>query len=93
MGEGDLFVNSVTVFICSGLSEPSHCLCLNGTELLAATPANKICVYSTLRSGAEYSTTRLRQDTLKGVLTSMAVLPLNRLLLLAGDSGQISLVC
>lgn len=81
------------LFSSRGLSEPSHCLCLNGTELLAATPANKICVYSALRPDADYSTTRLRQDTLKGVLTSMAVLPLNRLLLLASDSGQISLVC
>lgn len=75
------------------LSEPSHCLCLSGTELLAATPANKVCVYSAFRPDAECSVTRLRQDTLKGVLTSMAVLPLNRLLLLASDSGQISLVC
>lgn len=37
-------------------------------------------------------TSKLKPDVFKGVLSSMAVLPLNRLLLLGADSGNISLL-
>ena len=38
------------------------------------------------------STTKLTNDVFRGVLTTMAVLPMNRLLLLGSDNGQIRLV-
>ena len=38
------------------------------------------------------SVTKLSNDVLRGVLTTMALLPMNRLLLLGADNGQIRLV-
>jgi WD repeat-containing protein 81 len=38
------------------------------------------------------ASSKLKPDVFKGVLSSMEVLPLNRLLLLGADSGHISLL-
>ncbi|XP_049766258.1 WD repeat-containing protein 81 [Schistocerca cancellata] len=80
-------------FPMKGPTEPVHCLMSYGSELISGTTASRIGVHSAVDMDASYTSTRLRSDTFKGVLTSMAVLPLNRLLLLGADSGNITLLC
>jgi WD repeat-containing protein 81 len=40
-----------------------------------------------------FSLSKLQPDYFKGVLTSMAYLPMNRLLLLGADNGEMKLFC
>ncbi|XP_076275041.1 WD repeat domain 81 isoform X3 [Rhynchophorus ferrugineus] len=83
-----------TVCLHRGATEPAHCLCIyERTELISGTTANRVGVHTEISSVSAYSSTKLRGDTFKGVLTSMELLPLNRLLLLGADNGQISLLC
>ncbi|KAK3930332.1 WD repeat-containing protein 81 [Frankliniella fusca] len=79
-------------FHLRGPTEPVHCLGAYCSELISGTTANRIGVHTAVDSAASFSSTRLRSDTFKGVLTTMAVLPLNRLLLLGADSGIITLL-
>ncbi|XP_013199895.1 WD repeat-containing protein 81 [Amyelois transitella] len=76
-----------------GTTEPVHCLSVYYNELISGTTNNRIGVHTSLDQDASFSSTKLRSDTFKGVLTCMAVLPLNRLLLLGSDNGSISLLC
>ncbi|KAJ2946109.1 hypothetical protein O0L34_g5031 [Tuta absoluta] len=76
-----------------GSTEPVHCLSVYYSELISGTTNNRIGVHTSLDTEASFSSTKLRSDTFKGVLTCMSVLPLNRLLLLGSDNGNISLLC
>ncbi|KAL4709964.1 hypothetical protein ACJJTC_003927 [Scirpophaga incertulas] len=76
-----------------GSTEPVHCLAVYYKELISGTTNNRIGVHTSLDQEASFSSTKLRSDTFKGVLTTMAVLPLNRLLLLGSDNGTVSLLC
>ncbi|XP_041978689.1 WD repeat-containing protein 81 [Aricia agestis] len=76
-----------------GTTEPVHCLSVYYNELISGTTNNRIGVHTSLDQEASFSSTKLRSDTFKGVLTCMSVLPLNRLLLLGSDNGTISLLC
>jgi WD repeat-containing protein 81 len=75
------------------VTEPIHCMAVYEQQLISGTTANRIGVHSTLQVSASYSFSKLRQDTFKGVLTAMSLLPLNRLLLLGADNGTINLIC
>jgi WD repeat-containing protein 81 len=79
--------------LMKGPSEPVHCLSVYNTELVSGTTANRIGVHTAIGEHASFSSTRLRSDAFRGVLTAMAVLPLNRLMLLGSDAGHISLLC
>ncbi|XP_075230863.1 WD repeat domain 81 [Lycorma delicatula] len=81
------------LFNLKGPTEPFNCLALYGNELISGTTANRIGVHTAVDVNASFSSTRLRSDTLKGVLNVMELLPLNRMLLLGADTGAISLLC
>ncbi|KAK3878610.1 hypothetical protein Pcinc_016771 [Petrolisthes cinctipes] len=80
-------------FTLRGPTEPVHLMSLYGDELLTGTTANRVGVHTSVSPTASFSSTRLRSDTFRGVLTTMAVLPLNRILLLGADNGTIRLLC
>ncbi|KAH9519567.1 hypothetical protein Btru_003023 [Bulinus truncatus] len=80
--------------VCSSKSqsEPVHCLCLYREQLISATTSNKVSVYANITDTNPTSGSKLRSSAFKGVLTHMAVLPLNKTLLLGSDNGIIRLM-
>jgi len=76
-----------------GATEPVHCMATYEQELVIGTTANRIGVYSAVEMTASFSSSKLKSDAFKGILTAMAVLPLNQLLLLGADNGGITLLC
>ncbi|XP_076671390.1 WD repeat domain 81 isoform X2 [Andrena cerasifolii] len=80
-------------FHMKGSTEPVHCMSLYEQELVIGTTANRVGVYTPIETTASFSSSKLKSDTFKGLLTTMAVLPLNRLLLLGADNGGITLIC
>ncbi|XP_062873099.1 WD repeat-containing protein 81 [Trichomycterus rosablanca] len=74
-------------------SDPIHAFDLYGAEIVAGTVANKIGVYSILDiSASPASYTKLSSENFRGTLTSLAVLPTKRLLLLGSENGAIRLL-
>ncbi|XP_053982258.1 WD repeat-containing protein 81 isoform X2 [Hylaeus volcanicus] len=80
-------------FHMKGSTEPVHCMSTYEQELIIGTTANRVGVYTSIETTASFSSSKLKSDTFKGLLTTMAVLPLNRLLLLGADNGGITLIC
>lgn len=74
-------------------SEPVHAFDLYGSEIVTGTVANKIGVYSMADiSQSPASSTKLSSENFRGTLTSLAVLPTKRLLLLGSENGAIRLL-
>ncbi|XP_023673836.2 WD repeat-containing protein 81 [Paramormyrops kingsleyae] len=74
-------------------SEPIHAFDLYGAEIVTGTVSNKIGVYSmTDISAGPVSSTKLSSENFRGTLTSLAVLPTKRLLLLGSENGAIRLL-
>lgn len=61
--------------------------------LVIGTTANRIGVYTSVDVNAPFSSSKLKSDAFKGVLTAISILPLNRILLLGADNGGITLLC
>ncbi|XP_043262168.1 WD repeat-containing protein 81 [Colletes gigas] len=80
-------------FHMKGSTEPVHCMSTYEQELIIGTTANRVGVYTSIETTASFSSSKLKSDTFKGLLTTMAILPLNRLLLLGADNGGITLIC
>lgn len=80
-------------FHLKGATEPVHCMAIYQQQLISATTANRIGVHTAVDAASSFSSSKLRSDTFRGVITAMAVLPLNRLLLLGADNGGITLLC
>ncbi|XP_064535181.1 WD repeat-containing protein 81 [Drosophila montana] len=74
--------------------EPAHFLQSVGSSLVYATTGNRVGVYADVANSHALNTvTKLRSETFRGVLTSLAVLPLNRAFLAGNESGNIVLLC
>lgn len=86
-------IDSSSFLFNRGTTEPVHCLNIYNDELISGTTGNRIGVHTSVASEASFSSTKLRSDAFKGMLTSMALLPLNRLLLLGAETGVINLLC
>ncbi|XP_072382796.1 WD repeat-containing protein 81 [Diabrotica undecimpunctata] len=80
-------------FHMRGTTEPVHCLSIHNNELISGTTGNRIGVHTSITFEASFSNNKLRGDSFRGLLTSMDYLPLNRLLLLGADTGNINLLC
>ncbi|XP_066219583.1 WD repeat-containing protein 81 [Saccopteryx leptura] len=72
-------------------SDPIHTFDLYGSEVITGTVANKIGVCSLLEPPSQ-STTKLSSENFRGTLTSLALLPTKRHLLLGSDNGVIRLL-
>lgn len=74
-------------------SDPVHALDFYNSEIVTGTMANKVGVYSVADiSLSPVSSTKLSSENFRGTLTSLAVLPIKRLLLLGSDNGAIRLL-
>ncbi|XP_041657149.1 WD repeat-containing protein 81 isoform X1 [Cheilinus undulatus] len=105
--EGNLVISSSTDYTLSvwkdlenkplrqykSQSDPIHAFDLYGPEIVTGTVANKIGVYSMADiSLSPVSSTKLSSENFRGTLTSLAVLPTKRLLLLGSENGAIRLL-
>uniref|UniRef100_A0A8D9AX21 WD repeat-containing protein 81 n=1 Tax=Cacopsylla melanoneura TaxID=428564 RepID=A0A8D9AX21_9HEMI len=74
-----------------GPTEPVHCLSVYKDQVISSTTANRLGSHSL--SDYSFSCTKLRSDSFKGIVTTMALVPLNKLVLLGADNGNITLFC
>ena len=87
--DGGKVVSSMAV------QDPIHCTSLLNGELILGSQANRIGVQHVSGSGdhAQFHSNKLRSDVVKGNLTSMKALEMNRMLLLGLDNGQTVVMC
>jgi WD repeat-containing protein 81 len=78
-----------------GAQEPIACAAYlpESGDLITGSTANRLAVRHGLTAESAFVSNRARSDVLKGNLTSMRALEMNRMLLLGQDNGQIVLIC
>ncbi|XP_072320447.1 WD repeat-containing protein 81 [Eucyclogobius newberryi] len=106
-GEGNLIISSSTDYTLTVWkdlenkplrqyklqSDHIHAFDIYGSEIVTGTVSNKIGVYSMADiSLSPISSTKLSSENFRGTLTSLAVLPTKRLLLLGSENGAIRLL-
>uniref|UniRef100_A0A914VXL7 BEACH domain-containing protein n=2 Tax=Plectus sambesii TaxID=2011161 RepID=A0A914VXL7_9BILA len=74
---------------------PDHlaCMAVSGEQLICVSTSNKVRIYDDLAAKQGNTESRLRSDVFSGSVSSIAVLPINRLLLFGSNSGVIQLLC
>ncbi|XP_071962714.1 WD repeat-containing protein 81-like [Antedon mediterranea] len=79
--------------LCSfrGISEPVHCFSICQNEIVSGTTSNRIGIYNSISSQANWYNTKIRADVLKGNLSALEILPKQKLFLMASDNSSISL--
>ena len=74
--------------------EPLHCVAsYEDTEVIMGSTANRLIFQRSVETDSPSTVHKLKGDLIKGNLSQMCVLPLNKQLLLASDAGNIYLVC
>ena len=74
--------------------EPLHCVAsYEDSEVIMGSTANRLIFQRSVETDSPSTVHKLKGDLIKGNLSQMAVLPLNKQLLLASDAGNIYLVC
>jgi WD repeat-containing protein 81 len=77
-------------------SDPVTCICVNDNhQMISGTSSNKIGIHSNIDklNQITYSSSRLLSDNFKGSLSAFTYLPMNRLLCLGSDNGEMKLFC
>lgn len=77
----------------TAVQDPIHCASLLNGELILGSQANRIGVRHVSGDHAQFHSNKLRSDVVKGNLTSMKALEMNRMLLLGLDNGQTVVMC
>lgn len=75
-----------------GLSENQRWLQHHNNTILTATPSQRINCHSLTHPSTARNQVKLKSDLIKGNLTCFSALPLNHLLLLAADNGDVTLI-
>uniref|UniRef100_A0A0K2UX53 Putative LOC100169061 [Acyrthosiphon pisum] n=1 Tax=Lepeophtheirus salmonis TaxID=72036 RepID=A0A0K2UX53_LEPSM len=80
-----------------GPQEPIHCICTSfqgdTEDIITGSTANRIGVRHGTSPDSPFISNKLKSDIIKGNLTSLKFLSMNRLLLLGTDTGSIQLIC
>ena len=74
--------------------EPLHCVVTYQDQIITGSTNHKVSVHSIYRDKESNTVvSKLRSDIIRGNLIQFEILPLNRLLLLGTDVGNIHLIC
>ena len=76
-------------------NEPVPYLTVSESQLITSTSSNKIGIHTHIDKPTQTTNSieKLKLDNFKGVITSHAYLPMNRMVLVGADNGDIKLIC
>jgi hypothetical protein len=75
-------------------NDPVTCICINDhSQMISGTSSNKIGIHSNIDklNQITYSSSRLLPDNFKGSLAAFTYMPMNRLLAMGSDNGEMKL--